>query len=336
VSYLVRRAPRVAPALFRKMSRKILLFGKHGQIGRELTHLLRTLGSVTPLDREDLDLCVPDDIRQLIRSAAPDLIVNAAAYTAVDGAETDESTAFALNAQAPGVMAEEAKSVGALLVHYSTDYVFDGTKNSPYVEEDQANPQNAYGRTKLAGERAIIESRASHLIFRTEWIYAREGKNFLLTILRLATEREELRIVQDQIGSPTWSRAVAEATTEVLARVFSPANDTGPLSELSGIYHMTAAGQTSWYEFARLILDKAMRRTPRAPWFASATGGKPLITRRVIPTTSAEYPTPARRPAYSVLSNARLARVFGIQLPDWQTQLHSMFDDQGGDVSPSE
>jgi dTDP-4-dehydrorhamnose reductase len=310
------------------MKRKILLFGKHGQIGRELTHLLRTLGSVTPWDREDLDLCVPDDIRRGIRSAAPDLIVNAAAYTAVDGAETDESTAFALNAQAPGVMAEEAKSIGALLVHYSTDYVFDGTKNSPYVEEDQPNPQNAYGRTKLAGERAVIESRASHLIFRTEWVYAREGKNFLLTILRLATEREELRIVQDQIGSPTWSRAVAEATTEVLARVFSPASDTAPLSELSGIYHMTAAGQTSWYEFARLILNEAMQRPPRAFWFASATGGKPLITRRVVPTTSANYPTPARRPAYSVLSNARLARVFGIQLPDWQTQFHSMFENE--------
>jgi dTDP-4-dehydrorhamnose reductase len=318
------------------MKRKILLFGKNGQIGRELTHLLRSLGSVTPLDREDLDLCVPDDIRRLIRSAAPDLIVNAAAYTAVDSAETDESTAFALNAQAPGVMAEEAKSIGAVLVHYSTDYVFDGTKDSPYVEEDRANPQNAYGRTKLAGERAIIESRASHLIFRTEWVYAREGKNFLLTILRLATEREELRIVQDQIGSPTWSRAVAEATTQALARVFSPANDTGFLSERSGIYHMTAAGQTNWYEFARLILDEALHHTPRAPWFASATRGRQLITRRVIPLTSAEYPTPARRPSNSVLSNARLMRVFGIQLADWQTQLHSLFDDEGSDAAASE
>jgi len=318
------------------MKRKILLFGKNGQIGRELTHLLRTLGSVTPLDREDLDLCVPDDIRRGIRSAAPDLIVNAAAYTAVDRAETEESTAFALNAQAPGVMAEEAKSIGAVLVHYSTDYVFDGTKDSPYVEEDRANPQNAYGRTKLAGERAIMESRASHLIFRTEWVYAREGKNFLLTILRLATEREELRIVQDQIGSPTWSRTIAEATTQVLARVFSPANGTPSLSELSGIYHMTATGQTSWYEFARLILDEALRHTPRAPWFASATRGKRLITRRVIPLTSAEYPTPARRPSNSVLSNARLMRVFGIQLADWRTQLHPLFDDEGSDAALSE
>ena len=316
------------------MKRKILLFGKHGQIGRELTHLLGTLGA-TPLDQEDLDLCVPDDIRRLIRSAAPDLIVNAAAYTAVDRAETDESTAFALNAQAPGVMAEEAKSIGALLVHHRPTMCS--------TERRTFRMSRRIGRSAKCLREDETRRRTRHYRvprFPSDLSDGMDlragGKKLLLTILRLATEREELRIVQDQIGSPAWSRAVAEATTQVLARVFSPASDTGFLSERNGIYHMTAAGQTNWYEFARLILDKAMERTPRAPWFASATGGKPLLTRRVIPTTSAEYPTPARRPAYSVLSNARLARDFGIQLPDWQTQLDSMFDDQRGDVSPGE
>ena len=321
------RAPRVAPALFREMKPRILLIGKNGQVGRELARSLPSLGSITVLNRHELDLLSPNDIRRVIRSAAPDLIVNAAAYTAVDNAETDEAAAFAVNAQAPGVMAQEAKSLGALLVHYSTDYVFDGAKNSPYCEGDPPNPQNAYGRTKLAGELAIAESGASHLIFRTEWVYAREGKNFLLTILRLATEREELRIVQDQIGSPTWSRAIAEATTQVLARAFSPASAARSLSEVSGIYHLTAAGQASWYEFASRVLEEAAQPTLHGDWLASAMRGKPLLTRRVIPTTSADYPTAARRPPYSVLSNARLMRVFGVELSDWKAQLHAMFGD---------
>ena len=309
------------------MKPRILLIGKNGQVGRELAHSLPNLGSLTALDRSELDLSSSGGIRRAIRASSPNLIVNAAAYTAVDKAETDEPAAFTINAQAPGVMAEEAKAIGALFVHYSTDYVFDGAKNSPYLEDDPANPKNAYGRTKFAGERAIADSGASHLIFRTEWVYAREGRNFLLTILRLATEREELRIVQDQIGSPTWSRAIAEATTKVLARVFSVEQGGGSVTELSGIYHLTAAGQASWYDFARLILEEAKHSAQSARWFAAATNGKPLITRRIVPTTSADYPTPARRPPFSVLSNAQLLRVFGVQLPDWKSQLHAMFAD---------
>lgn len=297
--------------------------GKNGQVGSDLAGRLPRLGDVLAIDLEQLDLTKPDEIRRTIREIRPQIIVNAAAYTAVDKAEEQESLAYSINAKAPEVMAEEAKKIGALLVHYSTDYVFDGSKSSPYTEEDPPNPINAYGRTKLAGEQAIQTSGVPHLILRTAWIYATRGGNFLLTILRLATQREELRIVRDQVGAPVWSRAIADATTKALEQVIQRGSWESANSRPGGIYHITAAGVTNWYEFALAILEEAAFVPPGAPWFKAATGGKPLIARRVIPITTPEYPTPARRPAYSVLSNSRLLRDFGIELPDWRSQLRS-------------
>ncbi len=201
------------------MNHKILLTGKNGQLGDDLRHVLSRLGDVVATDRQQFDLSRPDEIRKKIRELQPTLIVNAAAYTAVDQAEKDEAAARAINSQAPAIMAEEAKKIGAALVHYSTDYVFDGSKNSPYDEDDPPNPISVYGATKLAGEQAIRDSGVDHLIFRTAWVYSTRGKNFLLTILRLATQREELRIVRDQIGAPTWSREIAGATVKTLEQI---------------------------------------------------------------------------------------------------------------------
>jgi dTDP-4-dehydrorhamnose reductase len=307
------------------MNRKILLTGKNGQLGDDLQHVLSRLGDVVATDRQQLDLSRPGEIRKLIREIHPTLIVNAAAYTAVDQAEKDEAAALAINSQAPAIMAEEAKKIGAALVHYSTDYVFDGSKNSPFDENDPTNPISVYGRTKLAGEQAVRDSGVDHLIFRTAWVYSTRGKNFLLTILRLATQREELRIVRDQIGAPTWSREIAGATAKALEQICNRAEGTAAWSERSGTYHMTAGGETNWYEFTRAILHEAAQAPNSAGWFRSATTGKELLTRRVLPITTAEYPTPARRPAYSVLSNSKLNRTFGIQLPDWQQQLKLAF-----------
>jgi dTDP-4-dehydrorhamnose reductase len=196
----------------------------------------------------------------------------------------------------------------------------------PYTEDDLPNPLNAYGRTKLEGERAIQASGAAHLIFRTTWVYATEGRNFLLTILRLATQREELKIVRDQVGAPTLGREIAAATTTILERRSAAQTGAAAIASVSGIYHMTAAGQTTWFDFANAILAEAAAANPAScPWLATATGGLPLIVRRVLPIDSSEYPTPARRPVYSVLSNARLNRVFSVQLPDWRSQLNSIF-----------
>ena len=305
------------------MNPKILLTGKNGQVGRELNALLGSLGEVVAFGREQLDLEKPADIRDAIREVAPSFIVNAAAYTAVDQSEGDEHRALAINGTAPGVMAEEATRIGAVLIHYSTDYVFDGTKREPYLEEDPTNPLNAYGRTKLEGERAIQRVAAAHLILRTAWVYATAGKNFLLTILRLASEREELRIVEDQVGSPTSSASIALATREIIAKVMSE-RSAPELAAAGGVCHVTAAGETSWYEFAKAILEEASQR-PHPAWVTEAMRHREVTARAVIPIRSAEYATPARRPAYSVLSNRRLARVFGLQLPDWRQQLRTAF-----------
>lgn len=307
------------------MKPAILLIGTNGQVGRELNRMLPRVGDLTSLDRSRLDLSKPEEIRNAIRAVRPQWIVNAAAYTAVDKAESEQSVARAINAEAPAVMAEEAKKSGAFLIHYSTDYVFDGLKTAPYDEDDPTNPQNVYGRTKLEGEQAIQASGAPHLIFRTAWVYATTGKNFLLTILRLATQREELRIVSDQIGAPILSGEISRATTEVLSNICARANIPAAMNEVSGIYHLTAGGETSWADFAKAILEEAASIAPETPWFAQATNNLPLIASRVIPIRTSEYPTPARRPAYSVLSNARLARIFGVRLPDWRSQLHSAF-----------
>jgi dTDP-4-dehydrorhamnose reductase len=305
------------------MKPTILLTGKNGQVGRELSRMLPRLGHVIALDRAQLDLASPDDVRSAVRSACPQLIVNAAAYTTVDRAESDQAAAQAVNAEALCILAEEAKKLGTMIVHYSTDYVFDGAKKSPYLEDDLTNPQNAYGRTKLAGEEAIRNSAVPHLIFRTEWVYATEGHNFLLTILRLATQREELCVVRDQIGAPTWSREIAAATMRVLDQLYGTQASKQSVSDVSGTYHMTAAGETSWCDFAEAILAAVSSDQARGEWLTRVTNNLPIIAKKVVPITTQEYPTPARRPAYSVLSNEKLARVFGVRLPTWQEQLHA-------------
>lgn len=281
---------------------RILLTGKNGQVGWELQHTLAPLGEIVALDRRQLDLADPGQIRERLREIKPSLIVNAAAYTAVDQAEAEPELAMAVNGIAPGILAEEAKRVGAAIIHYSTDYVFDGTKTTPYTEEDAPNPINVYGRTKLAGEQALQAAGAPYLIFRTSWVYGLRGKNFLLTTLKLLeSDREEIRIVNDQLGSPTWCRMIAEATAQIIAR------DGNLFKEKGGTYHLSAAGQTSWCGFAAKIMSHALHFTP-------------YTTRlRAIPTS--EYPTAARRPAYSALSNAKLKAAFGVMLPDWEQGL---------------
>lgn len=286
---------------------RILLTGKNGQVGWELQRTLATLGEVISLDRHGLDLTDPDSIRRAVRAHNPNLIVNAAAYTAVDKAEEEPDLAMAINGTAPGILAEETKRLGAALVHYSTDYVFDGNKNGPYTEDDAPNPVNIYGKTKLAGEQAIQAVGALHLIFRTSWVYGARGKNFLLTILRLARERDELRIVNDQIGAPTWSRMIAEATAQVVAQLSRPQGE-GWVESVSGVYHLTAAGQTSWYGFTQAILESVTFPTRQS-------------LPRVTPISSAEYPTPAPRPKNSVLSNTRLRQKFGLEPPRWEIGL---------------
>lgn len=297
--------------------RKILLTGKNGQVGWELQRALATLGVVVAVDRREMDLANPDSIRHCIREVKPDLIVNAAAYTAVDKAESEADLAMAINGIAPGIMAEEAKRQGAAIIHYSTDYVFDGKKNAPYTEQDDPEPLNGYGKTKLAGERAIQAGGAPHLIFRTSWVYGLRGKNFLLTVLRLAQERDEMKIVDDQIGAPTWSRMIADASARILAQIFSPiARHPAALAEVSGIYHLTAGGKTSWHGFASAILTH--RCAGPAP--------DSLRWPRLVPITTAEYPLPAARPGNSLLSNDKLMQTFALRLPDWDESLAQCMD----------
>lgn len=291
----------------------VLLIGSTGQVGWELRRTLLPLGQVFAANRPELDLSSADSIRAVVRDAAPSLIVNAAAYTAVDRAEQEEELALAINGTAPGILAEEAKRRDIPLVHYSTDYVFDGTATRPYTEDDAPGPLGAYGRSKLAGERAVGAADGAYLIFRTSWVYASRGSNFLLTMQRLAREREELRVVADQRGAPTWARSIAEATAAVLARCGVP-GDIGFLAERAGIYHMSAAGETTWHGFASAIVD-AMREH----------GGK-VLAGKVTPIATADYPTPAARPAYSILDNSKLSGTFGISLPDWREQLALCLD----------
>ena len=311
---------------------RILLTGKNGQLGWELQRALSTLGEVTALGQADMDLANPDAIRKICRDLQPNLIVNPAAYTAVDKAETEPALAMAINGTAPGIMAQEARRLGAALIHYSTDYVFDGNKNTPYTEQDIPNPQSIYGSSKLAGERAIQAIDVPHLILRTAWVYGRRGKNFLLTMQRLGREKPLLKVVDDQIGAPTWCRLLAEATAQIVAQglgrgvatgVLNPslrspttlaepfayalpcvADVAGYIRQHSGVYHMTCAGQTSWHGFASAIL-----------------GREAGVIAQLQPIPSVEYPTPAARPAYSVLDNAQLAQTFGITLPDWRAAL---------------
>ena len=290
---------------------RILLTGKNGQVGWELQRTLSTLGEVIALGQADMDLANPDAIRKICRDVKPNLIVNPAAYTAVDKAETEPALALAINGAAPGILAQEAQRLGAALIHYSTDYVFDGSKNTPYTEQDIPNPQNIYGSSKLAGERAIQAVDMPHLILRTAWVYGRRGKNFLLTMQRLAREKPLLKVVDDQVGAPTWCRLLAEATAQIVAQGLSRDQETvtSYIRQHSGVYHMSCAGQTSWHGFAGAILAGAN---------ASAHAN---VSAQLQPIPSSEYPTPAARPAYSVLSNEQLAQTFGITLPDWRMAL---------------
>lgn len=278
---------------------RILLTGVSGQVGWELQRSLQALGTITAVDHAGLDLTQPDSIRAVLRAVKPTVIVNPAAYTAVDKAESEPALAHAINATAPGFLAEEAKRMGALLLHYSTDYVFDGRKPSPYQEEDCPNPQNVYGASKLAGEDAIRAAGCRHLILRTSWVYGMRGRNFLRTMLQLAKDRDELSIVADQFGAPTWSRMIAETTALLLAR----------LDGQEGTYHFTAGGETTWHGFAEAIFKTALE-----------TGqlSKQPVLRRI---TSADFSSPARRPANSRLDCGRLYRDFALRLPDWQVQL---------------
>jgi len=285
----------------------ILLTGVKGQVGWELQRSLASLGEVVAVDREDMDLADAAAIHTKVRELAPRVIVNPAAYTAVDRAESEPEGARLINAVAPGILAEAALRCGAILVHYSTDYVFDGSKDSAYLEDDAPHPLNVYGATKLAGEAAIRAAGVRHLILRTSWVYGLRGGNFLLTMQRLMRERTELKIVDDQIGAPTWSRLIAEATAQILAQCLSPARGADR-PEPWGTYHLTCGGETSWYGFAAAIAE---------------LGGYPT---RLTPIPSLDYPTPARRPANSRLDNAKLARVFGLRLPHWRKALALCLD----------
>jgi dTDP-4-dehydrorhamnose reductase len=278
---------------------RILLIGKIGQVGWELRRTLAPMADIACVDFPEIDLTSGDSIRRWVKESRPWIIVNAAAYTAVDKAESEPHKAMAINGTAPGILAEEAKKLGALLVHYSTDYVFDGTRHTPYAETDTPNPLGAYGRSKAAGDEAVRAAGCAHLIFRLCWVYGARGQNFLLTIRRLAREREKLRVVGDQIGCPTWSRMIAEITALALHRGAVKGN----WHEFSGTYHLASSGTTSWQGFAQAIVD------------LMPTEGKKCGTVEAIST--AEYPTPARRPAYSALACDKLERVFGLRLPHW-------------------
>ena len=300
------------------MKPRILLIGSTGQVGHELAGTLTRIGEVVVPERAALDLTRTPDVARIIHDAYPQVIVNAAAYTAVDLAEKEPERARAINTEAPAAMAVAAAELNALLVHYSTDYVFDGSKESPYAEDDSTNPLNVYGRTKLDGENAIRDSGCRHLILRTAWVYATRGKNFLLTILRLASQREELRIVSDQIGAPTWAHEIARATSSMLERhAAAAAGDAPP----TGTFHVTAGGTTNWHAFATAILDEAAKLPGANRWLSAALGGGSIVTKRITPIMTADYPTPARRPAYSVLSNERLTHSYRLQLPEWRDQL---------------
>ncbi len=279
------------------------MFGRTGQVGWELRRTLAPMSRLTSVDFPDVDLASPDSIRQCIQDSSPEIIINAAAYTAVDRAEAETALAMKINGEAPGIMAAEARKRGALLVHYSTDYVFDGAKASPYVEEDAPNPLSAYGRTKLAGDQAIQQAGCDHLIFRLCWVYGARGGNFMLTMMRLAREREKLRVVRDQVGCPTWSRMIAGTTALALRAAILPAG-TGLRR---GVYHLCSSGQTSWHGFASAIIGLMPAEDRKC--------------REIEAIASSEFPSAARRPPYSVMSCGKLARDFGLQLPGWRDSL---------------
>ncbi len=294
----------------RSESPRVLILGAAGQVGVELQRSFAGFGSVIAVDREAFDLADPDDTRALIRREKPDVILNAAAYTAVDRAESELEVAMAINGHAPRTLAEEAQRANALLVHYSTDYVFDGTKREPWLETDEPNPLSAYGASKLAGERAIQRVGGRYLIFRTSWVYGPHGRNFLQTMLRLAGERDRLSIVDDQIGSPTTSDELARATRTIVEGALS--GKYGSTENWVGLYQMTCSDAVTWFGFAQAI-------------FARAAATLNLHPPELIPIKTEEFPTAAKRPRYSVLSNQKLFERFGVRLATWQEALDQVF-----------
>lgn len=295
----------------------ILIPGNTGQVGWELQSALAPLGTVVALDRNQMDVASPDSIRRVIREARPEIIVNATGYTNVDKAESEPGLALQVNGIAPGVMAEEAKRLGAILVHYSTDYVFDGELKRPYVEEDPAHPVNVYGRTKLAGERAIAAVGCAYFILRASWIYSARRSNFVLTILRLGREKAELSVVNDQIGSPASARSLAQATAALLRR-----REHLEIGN-HGVFHLSADGATSRYEFAKAIIQGMAEVSGTIDGWA-----------RVKPITSDQYPLPAIRPLHPVTNKGKVKRVFGIEMPHWKSQLQSFLSELAARKSP--
>jgi len=294
---------------------RILLTGASGQVGGELLKLLEARGEVVAPEREAMDLADAESVRKTIRAVRPRWIVNCGAYTAVDKAESEPELAYAINAEAVKAMGEEAREISAGVIHFSTDYVFDGLKSSPYVETDSTKPMGVYGEGKLAGENALAESGAGHLIFRTSWVYGATGKNFLLTILKLAREREVLRVVADQHGAPTWSRDLARMTAAVIGRCEAMAEDREPadvLVEVGGVYHAAGGGETTWHGFAAEAVRLRQEAEP----------GVRLAEIQAI--TTAEYPTPAKRPANSRLNCGLLAKHFGWTMMDWKDSLREV------------
>jgi dTDP-4-dehydrorhamnose reductase len=280
---------------------KILLTGKTGQIGAELNNILKDMGELVSVGREQLDLSKINSIEPAVLDIQPNIIINAAAYTAVDKAEEEPDLAMTINGVAPGVLAEAAKKVGASLIHYSTDYVFDGRSDTPYREEDATCPLSIYGESKLAGEKNIAEAGIPYLILRTSWVYSLQGKSFLRTIKKLAAEKDTLRIVDDQIGAPTWAHSIALATRKIIEQCLRDRAEPS----LSGIFHLTCQGKSSWYGFAKEILD-----------LSGASQNTQLL-----PIPTSDYPTPAVRPLYSLLSNDKLKKAFAFEMPHWHDAL---------------
>jgi dTDP-4-dehydrorhamnose reductase len=291
---------------------RFFITGANGQLGFELQRALAPLGKVMACGRDACDLSNPDSIRAAVRAAKPHVIFSAGAYTAVDKAESEPDLASAVNGEAPGILGEEASKLGALVIHYSTDYVFDGTKPSAYCETDATNPLGVYGQTKLAGEKALAASGSDHLIFRTSWVFGAHGKNFIKTILRLAASRDELRIVADQVGAPTGAALLADASAHIAARYLCDGSENFPF----GLYHLAAAGETSWHGFAQYIVAKA----------AAANSPLQATIDCIHPIPASEYPTHAARPANSRLDTSKFRTTFGLRLPDWTRGVDQVLD----------